>query len=91
MDDGGDGIEEGELLLAADPADVGGQRRRGQGAGGDDGAAPIRAGGRPATSSRRIRISGSALKRLGDVLGEALAVDRQRAAGRQLVPIAPWP
>ena len=41
MDDGGDRVEERELILAADPADVLGQGRRGEGAGGDDGLAPV--------------------------------------------------
>ena len=46
MDDGGDGVEEGELALAGEPADRFGERRRGQGAGGDDDIVPV--GGRQA-------------------------------------------
>ena len=41
MDDGRDGIEEGERVLAGQVADRLGQRRRGEGAGGDDRIAPF--------------------------------------------------
>ena len=88
VDDGGDGVEEGELVLAADPADVLGQRRRGEGTGGDDGQAPTPSAAGPATSSRRMRDQRLGLQRLGHRRGEALAVHGQRPARRQLVPIA---
>ena len=42
-------------------------------------------GGRPVISSRRIWISGCAGNRCGDGGREAVAVDRERAAGRHLV------
>ena len=40
-------------------------------------------GGRPAISSRRISTCGMGFERLGDGIGEGMAVDGQRAAGRQ--------
>ena len=87
-----DGVEEGELVLAGQLQD-----RRGRGAGevsgpgGDDDAVPV--GGRQA---------GDLLARDGDqrvgrraarvtVGREAVAVDRQRAAGRQLVGVGRAP
>ena len=48
---------------------------------------PQSAGGRPAISSRLISISGWSCERLGDGRGKAVAVDRQRAAGRHLVGV----
>jgi hypothetical protein len=59
-----------------------GQGGRGEGAGGDDDAVPV-AGGRPATSSRTMVMSGWAASR-GHGGREAVAVDGQRAAGRHL-------
>ena len=63
-----------------------GERGRGEGAGGDDDAVPVR-GRQAATSSRRISISGWACKRRGDGGREAVAIDRQRAAGRHLIGV----
>ena len=45
------------------------------------------AGGRPAISARSISISGWSFERRGDRGGKAVAVDRQRAAGRHLVGV----
>ena len=45
------------------------------------------AGGRPAISSRAMSISGSRFERRGDGGGKAVAVDRERAAGRHLVGV----
>ena len=45
------------------------------------------AGGRPAISSRRISISGWACERCGDGGGKAVAIDRERAAGRDLIGV----
>ena len=53
VDDGGDGVEEGERGLVGQAADGGGQGRRGQRAGGDDDAGPV-GRGRPATSARSM-------------------------------------
>ena len=87
MDDRRDGVEEGERALAGQAGDCRRQRRRGQRSGGDDHAVP-----------RRRRQAGdlAALdgdQRLGLQPGghrrrEALAIDRERAAGGQLVGIA---
>ena len=41
MHDRRDGVEEGELGLAGELLDGGGQRRRGERAGGDDDAVPV--------------------------------------------------
>ncbi len=48
---------------------------------------PHSAGGRPAISPRSISISGMVVQRLGDGGRKAVAVDRQRAAGRHLVGV----
>ena len=48
---------------------------------------PQSAGGRPAISSRSISISGWSCERAGDGGRKAVAVDRQRAAGRHLVGV----
>ena len=45
------------------------------------------AGGRPVISARSISIRGCASKRPGDSGRKALAIDRQRAAGRHLVGV----
>ena len=71
-------------------ADRGRERRRGQGAGGDDDAVPV---------LRRQAGDFAALdcdQRLGDDRrldrgGKAVAVDRQRAAGRHLVGVGAAP
>ncbi len=87
MDDRGDGIEEGEVALAGDAAHGVAQGRRGEGAGGDDDAVPL--GGRQAgdlvalDGDERMRLQ--PLRHLG---GEVVAIDRQRAAGGQLVAVA---
>ena len=86
MDDGRDGIEEGERLLAGEIADGLCQRSGGERAGGDDHTVPVR---------RRQARDLAAFdgdqwlcgKRRGDGFGEALAVDGQRPAGRHLVRI----
>ena len=68
-------------------ADRVGERRRGEGAGRDDDAVPV--GRRQAARSPRggSSISGWAVERGGDGCREAVAVDRQRAAGRHLVGV----
>ena len=46
------------------------------------------AGGRPATSPRSMVTSGCVGKRCGDGIGEAFAIDGERAAGGHLVEVA---
>ena len=86
MDDRRDGIEEGERVLAGEGADRLGERRRGEGAGRDDDAVPVRrqAGDLAALDGdQRVRC-----ERLADRGRKSVAVDRQRAAGRHLVASA---
>src|SRR5208282_1955862 len=86
MHDRRDGVEEGERCFAGKGADRIGKRRRGERAGGDDDAVPVR---------RRLEdfLSANvderfALDRRGDRGGKAFAVDGERSAGRQLVAIS---
>ena len=87
VDDGGNGIEEGELLLPGDRQNSLGQSGGGEGAGCQDDAVPL--GGRqsghlfPFDADQRL-----GLKRCGDRIGEAVPIDRQRPAGRHLVTVA---
>ena len=67
-------------------ADRVGQRRRGEGAGRDDDAVPLRRR-QPRSPRARISISGCAVERRRDGGGKAVAVDRERAAGRHLVGV----
>ena len=87
MDDRRDGVEEGERVLAGQRADRLGQRRRGERAGGDDDAVPV--GRRQAVDllAHGSSTSGSAASARLDRGGEAVAVDRERAARRQLVRV----
>ena len=82
-----DGIEEGERLLAGEFLDRARERRRGEGAGGDDDGIPIlrRQAGDflPADLDERVVLQG-----MGHRRRKAVAVDRERAARRHLVPIA---
>ena len=86
MDDGRDGVEEGERVLAGQVEDGLRQRRRSQRPGRDDHRVPF--GGRQAFDlsapdfDQRMRLQ-PRLHRPG----KAVPVDRQRAAGRHLVGI----
>ena len=78
--DGGDGVEEGERGLVGEGADGLGERRRGERAGGDDDAGPV--GGREAGDLGAVDgDEGVGLEAGGDLGGEGLAVDGERAAG----------
>ncbi|MNX74228.1 hypothetical protein D3C86_1056610 [compost metagenome] len=87
VDDGGDGVEEAEALLAGHLQDGVGQGGRGQRAGGDDDIVPL-----------FRRQAGDFLAHDGDEgvgfqfgchgLGEAVAVDGQGAARRDLMGVA---
>ncbi len=80
MDDGRDGVEEGQRILAGERAERGSERGRGEGAGGDDDAFPLRRrqpGDFLAPElDQRLRP-----QRCLDRGGEAVPVDRERAAG----------
>ncbi len=86
MHDGRDGVEEGEGLLPGQGADGLGQGRRGERAGRENRRAPARR--REALDLAALepdeRLGGKPLGHLG---GEALPVDGERAAGRQLVAV----
>ena len=86
MHDRRDGVEEGERVLAGQRADRGGESGRGERAGGDDDAVPVRPAAR-ATSPRVERDQRMRRQRRRDGGGKAVAVDRQRAAGRHLVGV----
>ena len=86
MHDGGDGIEEGEGVLAGQAADRLGQGRGGEGAGRHDRGTPF--GRRQARDLAALEAD----QRLGreapgDLLGKAVAIDGQRPAGRQLMGV----
>ncbi len=82
MDDGRDGIEEGQRLLAGEFAHGFGQGGRGQRTGGDDHAGPI--GGRKPRDLLAADLDiGMGLERGGHGIGKGVAVDGQRAAGGQ--------
>ncbi len=86
MDDGGDGVEKGQLRLAGELADGFGEGGRGQRAAGDDDLVPIgRRQARHFLAADRDQRLG--FQRLGHAFGESVAVDRQRAAGRHLVGV----
>ena len=86
MHDRRDRIEERQRVFVGQFADRVGQRRRGEGAGGDDDVAPVR---------RRQAVDFGAadldqrmvVQRLGDRGRKAVAIDRQRAAGGHLVGV----
>ena len=85
MHDRRDGVEERQRVLAGQRADRVGQRGRGEGAGGDDDAVPIVRRQRhllAADLDQRMR-----RQRLRDGRGKAVAIDRQRAAGRNLMGV----
>ncbi len=86
MDDRRDGVEEGQRVLAGQGADRLGERRRGQRAGGDDDVVPVvrRQGGDFAALDPNERL---ARDRRLDRGGKAVAIDRQRAAGRHLMGV----
>ena len=86
IDDGSDGVEEGQRFLAGKATDCLGQWRRSEGAGGDDNAVPRLRGqaGDLAAFHGDERVSGD---RLGHRASEAVAVHRQRAARRHLVRV----
>ena len=71
--------------LAGQPAHRVGERRRGQRAGGDDDVVPL--GGRFGDFLAADVDEGLAFERRGDGGGEAVAVDRERAARRHLVGV----
>ena len=86
VDDGGDRVEEGQCRLAGARQDGLRQRLRGQRAGGDDHAVPVRR--RPGLDLRPV----DGHQRLGGQCGgdggrKAITVHRQRAAGRDLVGV----
>ena len=87
VDDRRDGVEEGERRLARQLEDRLGERGRGEGAGGDDHGGPFlrrQAGDLAALDGdERMRF-----ERRRDRVGEAVAVDGQRAAGRHLIGVA---
>ena len=80
-----EGIEESERGLAGERADRIGERWRGERAGGDDDAVPVRRQGGNFLAAdideRLVR------KRRGNGRGKAIAVDGERASRRQLVGI----
>ena len=86
MNDRRDGVEEGERVLARQLGDRFGERRRGERAGRDDDAVPIRR--RQCRDLLAVdfdqRMGG---ERSGDGGGEAFAIDRQRSAGRHLIGV----
>ncbi len=85
MHDRRDGVEEGERGFAGQRRDRVGERRRGEGAGGDDDAVPIRRRRGDllaADLDQRLR-----LERGGDGGGKAVAVDGERPARRELVGV----
>ena len=88
MNDGRDGVEERERSFAGERADRGAQAWRGQRPRRDNDAAPV--GGRQAVDFARERrsTSGLRLSALRDRVGERVAIDGERAAGRQLRPVA---
>ena len=89
MDDGGDGVEEGERALVGEGADGRGERRRGEGAGGDDDAGPV--GGREAGDLGAVDgDEGVGLEAGGDLGREGHAVDGERAAGGDGVAVGGW-
>ena len=85
MHDRRNGVEERQRVFSGATADRLGKLRRGQRAGGDDDAVPV--AGRATISLRSIAISGSASSAAVIALGETVAIDGERAAGRQLVAI----
>ena len=87
VDDGGDGVEEAEGVLAGQLQDGFGQGRGGQGAGGDDDIVPIlgRQAGDLLALDRDKRMG---VQTVRHGLGETLAINRQRAAGRHLMGVA---
>jgi len=86
VNDRGDGIEEGERVLAGEPGDRFGERWRGQRSGGDDDAVPI--GGRQPCDLFAAHVDQRLFgKRRGHGRGKALAVDRQCASGRNLIDV----
>jgi hypothetical protein len=86
MHDRRDGIEEGELRLAGDRADVFRERGRSEGAGRDDDAVPV--GGRHRDFAARERDERMVFERLRHGGGEAVAVDGKRTARGHLVGVA---
>ena len=87
MDDRRDGVEEGEAIPRRSAPRI-------ASASAGEVSGPVATmvlsqsgGGRPATSPRSIAISGWAAQRRGDRLGKAVAIDRERAAGRHLVRV----
>ena len=86
MHDRRDRVEEGERVFAGERAHEIGERRRGEGAGRDDHAVPVR--GRVADFLAADRDQRVRLDRRRHGGGKALAVDRERAAGRHLVGVA---
>ena len=86
MHDRRDRIEERQRVFIGELADRVRQRRRGEGAGGDDDVAPV---GRRQTVdfSAADLDSGVILQSVGDGGGKSIAVDRQRAARGHLVGV----
>ncbi len=84
IDDRRDGVEEGQVLLAGEGADRLRERRRRQRAGGDDDVVPVlrRQAGHLAAFDGHERLG---FQRGLNGGGKAVAIDRQRAAGRHLV------
>ena len=84
VDDGRNGVEEGELVFAGQGADGRCERRRRQRPRGDDDIVPVL--GRQSRDLAALhRHQRMAQQGVGDIIGEAVAVNRQGAAGRNLV------
>jgi hypothetical protein len=86
MDDGRDRVEEGKLGFAGQGLDGIRQRRRGEGTRRHDDAVPV---GRRQARDLLARNFDQQMgfERPGDKGGEAVAIDRERGAGRQLVRV----
>ncbi len=79
-------IEERQRVFIREFADRIGQRRGGEGAGGDDDIVPV--GGRQAVDFSAADLdSRVVVERPGDGGGKSVAIDRQRAAGGYLVGV----
>ena len=85
MHDRRDSVEESECVFAGAGADCLGQRRRGEGTGGDDDIVPL--GWRRQNLFAPDVDQRIAFERRSDGGGESLAIDGERPAGRQLVGV----
>ena len=86
MNDRSDGVEERERILAGELGDRFRERGRGEGAGGDDHALPVR------RRQRRDLLAANIYQRMGRKRGgdgcrEPFAIDRQCSPGRDLMEV----